>query len=89
MRYYYHEKERLGDLFKRKKIPKIPITVYLRDRSTIELYPQHIDIIKTAVGSDNKKIKTIFTDKKTVSKLINNTVENIKKINNKRNNRRS
>jgi len=89
MRYYYHEKERLGDLFKRKKIPKIPITVYLRDRSTIELHPQHIDILKNAIGTDVKKIKTLFTDKKTISNLLNKTVENIKKINNKRNNRRS
>jgi len=89
MRYYYHEKERLGDLFKRKKIPKIPITVYLRDRSTVELYPQHIDILKNAIGTDVKKIKTLFTDKKTISNLLNKTVENIKKINNKRNNRRS
>lgn len=89
MRYYYHEKERLGDLFKRKKLPKIPITVYLRDRSTIELYPQHIELLKTIVGSDNKKIKSLFTDKNTISNLLNKTVENIKKINNKRNNRRS
>lgn len=89
MRYYYHEKERISELFKRKKVPKIPITIYLRDRSTIELHPQHLSILKNAVGSDNNKLKSLLANKKTITDVLNISVENIKKINNKRNNRRS
>jgi hypothetical protein len=84
MRYYYHEKERVVKLFNSSKKLKLPVTIYLRDRNTIILNPPQVQMIQSFVNSDNKKLKMLLSDKKTINNFLGHFTENLKKINNKR-----
>jgi len=84
MRYYYHEKERLTKLFNSPKKLKVPVTIYLRDRTTVNLHPTQVQMIQTYINSDNKKLKMLLKDQKTLNNFLGSFTENMKKINNKR-----
>lgn len=81
MRYYYHEKERLLKLINNKKLPKIPVKIFLRDRSSIVLNAPQISMIQTYVKSDPKSLKILLKDTNTITSFLNKFTENIKKIN--------
>jgi hypothetical protein len=82
MRYYYHEKERLNSLFQGIGRLKVPVTIHLRDRNVVNLTPQQMRIIYGIVGTDDKKIKTMFSSKKMVGSTIITIGEKLKQINN-------
>lgn len=84
MRYYYHEKERLVKLLNSSKRLKLPITIYLRDRNSINLNPTQVQMVQSFVNSDDKKLKMLLKNQKTINNFLSTFTENVKKINNKR-----
>jgi|LauGreDrversion4_2_1035121.scaffolds.fasta_scaffold03013_6 hypothetical protein len=89
MIYYYHEKERITKLFKEKKPLKVPITIFFRDRSKVNINPGQFEIVKKFANNDTKSIKNLLKDTKTINNLLNVVSEKYKKINNNRNKSRS
>lgn len=81
MKYYYHEKERLNKLFSGVGKVKVPVTIFLRDRSQVTLSPIELRGLSTLVGIDDKKIKTMFSNKNVVGPALMNIREKFKKIN--------
>ena len=89
MKIYYHEKEKIVSLLKSPNREKRGISLFLRNRDIIDLNTQQINILSATFGHDYTKIKPLLKDKNTIYSFFANYLENIKKINNKRNRRKT
>lgn len=87
MKYYYHEKERIMNLFKNPNRVKTPLTVYLGDRSKVSISPSDFRALSSMIGTDKDKIKGVFSSKGNISSFFKIFSENIKIINNNKSRR--
>ena len=88
MKIYYHEKEKIVKLLKNPKREKRPIDLFLRNRDTVQITPEQLQIITQYFGDDYKKMKPLFANKDNLYGFFKSHIENIKKINTKRNRRK-
>lgn len=88
MKIYYHEKEKIVNLLKNPQKEKRGIELFLRNRDKVEIKPDQIKMLSSFFGSDYKKIKPLFSNKDSLYSFFKQYLENIKKINTKRNRRK-